>query len=133
PPKPPDLVLAKNNQWLSRDRAGTFSLAAVLIVAPRFTAGPHGSSALARCDTQMSAMPYPPARFEPRYRLRPSREIAGPTSFAAELIVGPRLIGVDHSENFGIAAARFEAMTSEKTIPKIGRASCRERVYNTEG
>src|SRR3989442_3061306 len=63
------------------------------MLGPRFTGAPQGSSILARCDTQMSVPPNPPGRSELTYRLRPSLEIAGCCSFAAELTTGPRFTG----------------------------------------
>src|SRR5712691_9435027 len=48
PPWPPGRVLAKNMMWPSRENVGTVSAKLVLMVGPRFTGGPHGSSTLAR-------------------------------------------------------------------------------------
>src|SRR2546421_1399770 len=76
PPKPPGRLLLKNNQWPSRDRAGTFSMNAVFTV-PTFVGSPHAPSTVSRWDTQMSKAPEPPGRVDPKYRLRPSLEMAG--------------------------------------------------------
>ena len=95
----------KNIRWPSGDRFGKRSLLLVLIVDPRFTGAPQGSSRLARWETQMSPPPNPPGRLEEMYRLSPFREIAGNRSSNAELTSGPRLTGSDHSENLPSAWA----------------------------
>src|SRR6266511_4030585 len=96
-PNPPARELPKNIQWPSRERFGTRSAAAVLMVAPTLTGVPHGSVALARCETQMSSPPNP-GRVDVKYRLRPSFDRPGPESSKLELIVAPRLVAADHSE-----------------------------------
>src|SRR2546425_6922003 len=97
-PGPPTRL--KNIQWPSRENSGTASRTAVLIVGPRFTGGPQESSTLARCDTHMSEPPNPPARNDPKYRLRPSLEIVGPFSLRTEFMAGPRGAGGDHPPKF---------------------------------
>src|SRR2546425_6235961 len=114
-PGPPTRL--KNIQWPSRENSGTASRTAVLIAAPRFAGGPQDSSTLARCDTHMSEPPNPPPRNDPKYRLRPSLEIAGPFSLRTELITGPRLIGVDHPENFGDPATGLDIANKANATP----------------
>src|SRR5215211_290370 len=99
-PKLPARSLLKYIVCPSREKEGVSSLAAVLIVGPRFTGSPQASSRLARCETQMSAPPNPPGRLELKYRLRQSLESAGPAVLNPGVLTGgPRLTGGDHSEN----------------------------------
>jgi hypothetical protein len=51
----------------------------------------------------MSLAPSPSGRIEPKYKLRPSFEIAGPCSPKSELIWHPRFVGAAQSENSGDA------------------------------
>lgn len=104
-PNPPGRLLLKYSRCPSSERAGWPSLNGVLIVGPRFCADPHGASTLARCETQMSTPPYPPARREPKYRLRPSFETIGSSSSSSEFTTAPRLTGADQSEKCGISSA----------------------------
>src|SRR5947207_5502116 len=74
----------------SREKVGAYSVPAVLMLGPRFWGGPHGSCTLLRWETQMSSPPAPPGRFEVKYELRPSFEMAGCRSLPGELITAPR-------------------------------------------
>src|SRR6058998_3676614 len=65
----------------------------------------------------MSEPPNPPSRNDPKYRLRPSLEIAGPFSLRTELITGPRLTGVDHPENFGDPATGLDTANKANATP----------------
>src|SRR5207249_9825790 len=65
----------------------------------------------------MSDPPNPPSRNDPKYRLRPSLEIAGPFSLRTELITGPRLTGVDHPENFGDPATGLDTANNANSTP----------------
>src|SRR5438093_11788183 len=65
----------------------------------------------------MSEPPNPPSRNDPKYRLRPSLEIAGPFSLRTELIPGPRLTGVDHPENFGDPATGLDTANNANATP----------------
>jgi hypothetical protein len=58
----PSRLLLKNSQCSSRDSEGAPSFAAVLMIVPRFSGGPHGSCTEARLDTQMSFPPADPSR-----------------------------------------------------------------------
>jgi hypothetical protein len=86
-----------------------------LTVGPRFCGGPHGPSALARCDTQMSHPPYPPGRGDVKYRLKSSLEIAAKKSPLVELTVA-MFTGADQSENR--CARAGTAATMEAQRPK---------------
>src|ERR1700682_409642 len=97
PPDPPARSLAKNIRSPSSENVGTNSVAAELIVDPRFTGAPQASLTAARCETPMSLPPNPPGLVTDRPRLRPSPESAGPSSLAAELTTGPRFTGADQS------------------------------------
>ena len=50
-----------------------------------------------RIVMKLSDNPSVPPRFEPKNIVKPSRESVGRASLAAELIVGPRFVGVDQS------------------------------------
>src|SRR5687768_16698821 len=102
-PDVPARSLLKKRKCPSRDSAGMLSAPGVLILAPTFTGGSHASSSDARCETQMSLAPSPSGRIEPKYRLRPSFEIAGPCSPKGELIWHPRFVGAAQSENLRAA------------------------------
>src|SRR5438034_641124 len=119
PPTPPVRLLLKNIQCPSREKFGTLSIAVLFTVGPRFTGACHGAFLSARFATQRSARPDPPVRFEPKYRLFPSGESAGPNSPAAELIVAPRLVAADHGPN-------FESPSSEAAAP--GDVEARTRI-----
>src|SRR2546423_14728951 len=84
--------------------AGAASLPAELMLGPRFSGAPHGSSMLARCETQMSMPPRPPGRSELMYRLSPSLEIAGCWSLYGELTTGPRFTGGPHGPYAGASS-----------------------------
>src|SRR2546422_8180773 len=77
---------------------GPWSPLAVFTVGPRFTGVSQGHSTQARCATQMSAPPKPPARFDVKKRLRSSGDNAQLFSVAAVLIDAPTFTGGDHSE-----------------------------------
>src|SRR5438045_2555991 len=91
---------------------GATSLPAELIFGPRFRGAPHGSSALARCETQMSTPPRPPGRSELMYRLRPSLEIAGWLSLYGELTTGPRFTGTLHGPYAGASSDIISAVSA---------------------
>src|SRR6266581_3718125 len=97
-PQPPRPVLWKYMLCPSGVRFGATSIPGELMLRPRCCGVPHGAPMLSRCETQMSSMPNPPGRSELMYRLRPSLEIAGCCSFAVVLITGPRLRGLDQSD-----------------------------------
>src|SRR5438128_8794361 len=81
PPKPPGRVEVKNIVLPSADSAGApASNPTTLIGAPRFMGVDHGSSVLARVETQMSKVPIPPGRFDPKRISRPSLRMAGRVS-----------------------------------------------------
>src|SRR6185436_15185259 len=102
-PDVPARSLLKKSKCPSRDSAGMFSTPGVLTMAPTFNGGPHGLCTEARCETQMSLAPNPPGRIDPKYKLRPSFEIAGPCSPTGELIWHPRFVGSAQSESWGAA------------------------------
>src|SRR5438093_3333033 len=87
------------------------------MVGPRFTGGPQESSTLGRCDTHMSEPPNPPSRNDPKYRLRPTLEIAGPFSLTTELITRPRLTRVDPPENFRDPATGLDTANKANATP----------------
>ena len=60
----------------SHDSAGPPSLAAVLIVGPRFTGVDQGSRVLSRVETHRSILPDPPSRFDVMNISKPSFRIA---------------------------------------------------------
>src|SRR2546422_9340542 len=82
-----------------------------------FRGGPRAAPALSRSAAQVRAPPNPPSRNDPKYRLRPSLEIAGPFSLRTELIPGPRLTGVDHPENFGDPATGLDTANNANATP----------------
>src|SRR5262245_17963355 len=59
---------------------GQKSSAAELTGSPRLVGAPQGALLFARLATQMSSPPNPPARFDARYRLRPSDDWIGQPS-----------------------------------------------------
>src|SRR5690348_11516653 len=79
PPQPPGRLLTKKNSWPSRAGIGQKSLDAELIGSPTFAGSPHGSSTLARRDTQMS-IPRLPGRVDAMKNVFPSRDDAGQPS-----------------------------------------------------
>src|SRR5688572_20674872 len=112
PPEPPVRSLEKNSQCSSRDSAATASVNGVFTGGPMLAGAPHGSSSLARCDTQMSVEPSPPGRSEWKYRLNPSLETAAPASAKVELTGAPRLTGAVHAEYLGAAFGYDDANAS---------------------
>src|SRR2546422_4202414 len=79
--------------------------------------GPKYPPPRAGCDPNRWNPPNPPARNDPKYRLRPSLEIAGPFSRRTELITGPRLTGLDHPENFGDPATGLDTANNANATP----------------
>src|ERR687891_742379 len=65
---------------------GQKSSAVELTGSPRFCGAPHGALVLARVAIQMSSPPFPPGRFEARYRLSPSGDWIGQPSSDGVLI-----------------------------------------------
>src|SRR5919202_5938012 len=78
-------LLTKNRPRLPTG-VGQKSSAAELTGSPTFTGSPHGALVLARVDIQMSSPPFPPGRFEARYRLRRFGDWIGQPSSAGVLI-----------------------------------------------
>ena len=86
----------------------------------------------------MSDSPSPPARPEPKYMVKPSRDSVARASFAVLLIRGPRLVGVDQSSAVvsrldvqmsklraaPVKPSRFESKTiSSPSLRTFGRKS----------
>src|SRR5918994_6099807 len=65
---------------------GQKSSAAEFTGSPRFCGAPHDELVLDRVATQMSRPPFPPGRFEARYRLRLSGDSIGHPSSAGVFI-----------------------------------------------
>src|SRR5262249_7172485 len=99
-PKPLWPLLQKNSQCSSGDRARQASWRLVLNFGPRFWAGSQSLSVPARWVTQRSLPPKPPGRSELKKRLSSSAEMAMWNSLYCVLIDGPRLTGLDQSENW---------------------------------
>src|SRR6266699_5866436 len=97
-PCPPARSLEKNSKCPSCETTGDASMPGPFTLGPRLTGSPQASSSEARRETQMSAPPTPPGRFETKYRLSSSGDSAAFISLAAELIGAPRFTGSDHSE-----------------------------------
>src|SRR5215210_8496781 len=78
-------LLTKNRPPLPTG-VGQKSSAAELTGSPRSCGAPQGALVLARVAIQMSSPPFPPGRFEARYKLRPSGDWIGQPSSAGVLI-----------------------------------------------
>jgi hypothetical protein len=98
-----------------RESAGKPSKAAVLILAPRFTGQSQGRSTLSRRATYRSLSPKAsggtPGRFETKYKVRPSWEMAGAASPDDVLMADPRLTGADHSDHFDCREALVDGIS----------------------
>src|SRR3972149_11364301 len=84
----------------------------------------------------MSFKPTPPARVDPKKRVRPSSESVGPPSMTAVLIPGPRFTGTDQPKNAGGwgAAPEYELTMSRTTKPISSatfRAAPTDRTYHS--
>lgn len=99
-PWPPGLVEKKISSVRLNEMAPRCSMNAVLIGAPMFTGGPHGSDVLLRVDTHRSKLGGPagelgmlPVRFEVRNSSSPSRRGIGKKSPAGVLSSGTWVAG----------------------------------------
>src|SRR5437867_7833904 len=112
PPHPPVRKLPKYIQCPSGENAGASSAALEFTFGPSGCGGPHASSTLARCETQMSRSPNPPGRSVLMYKLSPCFEIAGSASMKEVLITGPRLSGSGHGPYAGGSSTTSCAVTA---------------------
>src|SRR5262245_57238076 len=122
---PPTGPLLKNSQCPSREKPGALSSPSVLRVGPRFTGTPHGSSWLARRETQRSRPPEPSERSELKYRLSPSLEITGRLSLDAELTTGPRLTGVPQGPSWLGTTRSSSGSTPNRGVALFGEGLLR--------